>query len=84
MPQPKHIHFQFEITCSVKNGSNRARVKVLTRFPPPHMQCKETPKPARPIYDVPAAQRKVVDQTCHSRAIRDKPSTRKQAVHVSI
>ncbi len=38
-----------------------ARVKVLTRIPP-HMQCKETPKPARSIYDTPVAQRKAIDQ----------------------
>ena len=62
MPQAKkHKKFKYkETTCSVKNKYNVASFKVLTHSP--GMQCKESPKLARSIYDTPAAQRRVIDQ----------------------
>ena len=57
----KHKQFKCkETSCSIKNRYNIARFKVLTHSP--CMQCKESPKLAKYIYDTPASQRKVIDQ----------------------
>ena len=49
-----------ETTCSVKHEYNIVRFKVLTHSP--RMQCKESPKPAKSIYNTPTAQRNVIHQ----------------------
>ena len=79
----KHKQFECkETTCSVKNKYYIVCLKVLTHSP--RMQCIEAPSPVMSIYNVPAAQHKIIDQRVIARPSKTSHQQRKQTVHVSI
>ena len=85
VPQAKNINkFKYKETTSSVKINVRLHASTFSLIPSYAMHGSSAPSPVMSINDVPAAQRKIIDQRVIAGPSKTSHQQRKQTVHVSI